>query len=170
MGQRFKVEELLSLPEMEELRTFAREPGRTIDECHEWMQARGYTLSRDAVYNWKRKFDEEQMRDRMSRSGEFARAMKEALSGKSFDDVADAAVVGLTQIVFEDVTKMQAEGDVDPDRVASMSKSLKTLMGTKEQHTRMLKEKFEAAVFKLKSSKREITQADFDAVSAEVFG
>ena len=56
MPQHFKVHELLSRVELDQLEAFAREPGRTVDECHEWLQAHGFTLSRSAVGSWKREF------------------------------------------------------------------------------------------------------------------
>ena len=63
MSNHFKVHELLNASEMEELETFAREPGRTTDECHQWLLERSFTLSRGAVGNWLREFREQILDD-----------------------------------------------------------------------------------------------------------
>ncbi len=145
MSHPHKVHELLSLAELDDFETFCREPGRTIDEAHDWLLERGFTLSRGAVYNWKAKFDERVMADRFSRSGELARAMKSAMKDGSFEDVADAAAMQLTQVVFEQSSRLEAEGEVDSLDVVRMTKSLNNLAALRDA-LRQLKERQTAAI------------------------
>lgn len=171
MAQHFKVEELLSPEELEELGKWIRQVNgtRKVDEVHEWIQARGYTLGRTAVHNWMQRFREQLMAERFGRSSELARAIKAAVEGGSFDDIAAAANQQLVNVVFEQSARLQEDGDLDAEQVLLMTQSLKNLVGTKAQHTKMLAEKFDAKRKEL-SAKREITQADLDAVRKAVFG
>jgi hypothetical protein len=75
VSQHFKVHELLSREELDKLEAFAREPGRTVDECHEWLQAHGFTLSRSAVGAVEAAFDAS---DKFRASNETARALVDA--------------------------------------------------------------------------------------------
>jgi hypothetical protein len=133
MSAKFKVLELLNTSEVEELEKFCRERSRTVDEVHEWLQAEGFTLSRNACWNWKKEFDGLVMKERFSRSGELARAIKDAVGKGSFEDVAEAAVMNLTQAVFEQSAMLQAEGKIDPDELQSMSKTINNLVGGKRE-------------------------------------
>lgn len=144
MSRHHKVHELLTADELAELEAFAREPGRTIDECHQWLLERGYTLSRGAVGNWKQKLDEQVMSERMSRNGELARAMKAAVEKDGgFDDVANAALLQLVQVTFEQSSRLEAEGKLDPIDVMRMTRSLRNLIGGKAEHTKTLAAKFD---------------------------
>ena len=146
MGSRLKVVELLSREELDQLEAYARERSRTVDELHAWVQAHGYTVNRSAVYSWRVKFDAELMAERMGRSGELARAVKEAVSGGDFDDVADAAAMQLTQVVFEQSAKLEADGDLDPLDLMRMTRSLANLAGAKSTLVKLLAAKFERAM------------------------
>jgi hypothetical protein len=157
----------LSREELDALEKFAREPSSTVDKCLEWLLAHGYRASRSAVGRWKQGFD---MRERFSRSRELAGAMKTAMEGGSFDDVAAAANMQLVNLVFEQSVLMQADEAVDGDTVEAMTRSLKNLVGTKAQHTKMLAEKFDSETRKLVAQKRALTQQDIDDVRKAVFG
>lgn len=174
MGQPFKVHELLKDhgEDLAELETFARDPGRTIDECHTWLLAKGYTLSRSAVGTWKQSFDALLMQERFSRSSELARAIKGAVSGGDFEAVADAAAMQLTQVVFEQSAKLEQDGELDPLDVQRMTRSLANLVGSKQKLISMLSEKFEKESSKLvnTATKRQLTQQDLDEAKKAIFG
>lgn len=171
MSSHFKVHELLSASELEELEKFAREPGRTIDEVHEWMLARGFTLARTSAGTWLRKFREELIRQRFNSSGELARAIKDAVAGGSFDDVAAAANMQLVNVVFEQAARLQSEGELDSEAVESMTRSLKNLVGTKAQHAKLLAEKFDREMAE-RSAKGggKISGEDVAAARKAIFG
>src|SRR5439155_126445 len=104
------------------------------------------------------------------RSGELALAIKNAVNGGNFDDIASAANQQLVNVVFEQVTRLQTNEQIDSEEVVSMTRALKNLVGTKAQHTKMLAEKFDQQAKALVTKKREITQADLDEVRKAVFG
>lgn len=138
----FKVHELLSGPELEELRTFAREPGRTVDEIHQWLLERGYTMSRSSAGRWKQQFDEELMCERFSRSGELAAAIRDAASRGGAVAISEAAMLQLSQVIFEQSVKLQADGDVDSMDVRRLTASIKSLMDS-TQRAEQIKREFE---------------------------
>jgi hypothetical protein len=165
----FRVHELLSRDELDQLEAFAREPGRTVDECTEWLQARGFVVNRSSVGRWKREFDQQVLTERFSRSSELARAMKDAVAGGEFGNVADAAIMQLTQVIFEQSIRLEAEGKVKSGDLLNMGVALRQLVGSKQQTLKMAAEKFDAAMAKT-AGKRAITPADIDAVRKAVFG
>src|SRR4051812_36729135 len=123
MAQPFKVHELLKDhgEDLAELEKFARDPGRTIDECHEWLLARGYTLSRSAVGTWKQSFDEQCLRERMNASGGLAKAFMEAAKSGDGMQIPDAAVLQLSQMVFEEAARLASTGDVSTEQLADLA-------------------------------------------------
>lgn len=172
MSRHHKVHELLDERELEDFRAFARVPARTIDEMHDWLLAKGYTLSRGAVHNWKQAFDAELMQERFSRSGELARAIKGAVKGEDFGDVADAAAMQLTQVVFEQAARLESEGDIDPLDVQRMTRSLTNLVASKQGLVKLLAEKFDREVQarQQKRGDRAITADDIADVRKAIFG
>lgn len=131
MSRHFKVHELLDERELEDLRAYAREPARTIDEVHTWLLERGYTLSRGAVHNWKQANDEELIRERMSGAGSLAKAFMEAAKDTGGLAVPDAAVLQVAQMVFEAGTAMG--GKATPGDLNKMALTLQRLMLAKSR-------------------------------------
>ena len=170
MPHHFKVHELLSRDELTQLEDFAREPGRTVDECYQWMLERGFTLSRSAVGTWLRAFREQCMKERFSASSELARAIKGAVKSNEFGDIADAAVMQLAQVVFEQAAQLQGDGKVDPLDVQRMTRSLKNLIGGKAELTAMLAEKFDKETQRRVAERRQLTSEDLAEIRKAVFG
>ncbi len=127
-----KVEELLSPDELEALRAFISEKNgtRTIDEVHEWVQAKGYTIGRTAVGNWLQKFREQLMVERMQAGGGLARAMLE--QGKNAKEMTDAALLGITQKVFEALSSGE-EVDADSLNKLALTMQRTTLAGKRAE-------------------------------------
>lgn len=172
MASHFKVHELLGLEELNALEAFAREPGRTVDECWEWMQAKGYTLSRSAVGTWKKEFDSILMTERFSRAGELAMAINQSAAASGAVGIADAAMKQLTQVVFEQAVKLQSEGEIEPLDIVRWSAALKSLTGTKKDVEQLLGEKFDREM-KEKQAKRPngiVTPEDIAAARKAIFG
>lgn len=144
MSLPFKVHELLKDhgEDLAALEAFARAPGRTVDECHEWLEARGYVLSRSAVGTWKSAFTAQCMRERFSRSAELASAVTAAASA-DFDGVATAAKMQLTNVLLEQVSQLDQDGRIDPLDIQRMTRSLGNLVGTEERQRKMLAERFD---------------------------
>lgn len=135
MPSHFKVHELLSRDELDQLEAFAREPGRTVDECWEWLAAHGFRLSRGAVGNWKREFD---LTDRFRASNETARALMDAAKGAGTVAISDAATLQMSQMLFEQLAKLQAGGEVSSKELWALSMALKNVVQGK-RHVEKLK-------------------------------
>jgi hypothetical protein len=131
MPSHLKVDDSLDASELEELRAWCGEKKRTVDDVHRWLQERRFTMSRSAAWKWLQSFEEEQLRQRFSRSGELAAAVTAAVKNGSFDAVADAATMQLTQVVFEQATQLQADGQIDPLDIARMATALRSLVRSK---------------------------------------
>ncbi len=170
MPPQFKIHELLSRQELDELEAFAREPGRSYDEIHEWLLSRGFTVGRTAAGNWKRQFDAQLMQERFSRSGELAKAIKGAVQGGQFEDVAEAATLQLTQVIFEQAAQLQADGAIDPGEVLKMTMGLRNLVRGKEGLVKLLAAKLEREMRALKGKGQAITDQTIADVRKAVFG
>lgn len=127
MGQVLKVEQLLDASELEELEAFARERARTVDELHEWLLGRGFTCSRTAAWNWRQKFDEARMRERTSGAGSLAQVMLDAARESGGLQVHDAAVLQLSQLVFEAAAAKALQGELSDESLASMALAMQRL-------------------------------------------
>jgi hypothetical protein len=129
MARHPKVHEELSRDELDRLEAYAREPGRTIDECVEWLQAEGFVISRSAVGRWKAAFDAE---DRFKAAADLARGLMDtATSGKGATDIADAANLKLGQMAFEQLVRMQTDEVVSTKDVLGLSLALRNVVATK---------------------------------------
>jgi hypothetical protein len=170
MSQPFKVHELLSIGQLAELEQFAREPGRTINECREWLGQHGFELSQTAVWNWLRAFKEQLLAERFRRSSDLAMAMKGAVTSGNFGDVADAAVMQLTQVIFEQAVRLDEEGSVESRDLVNMATALRQAVGSKQQILKLAAEKFEREAARLVESRRQITADDIAQVRKAVFG
>jgi hypothetical protein len=133
MSLPFKIHELLDARQLEALEAFAREPGRTVDELAGWMKERGHELSRTAVWNWKRSFDEQRMRERFSRSAELATAIRDAAKTGGAVQISEAAMLQLSQVIFEQAAKLQADGEVDSQDILRLTASIKSLMDSTQR-------------------------------------
>lgn len=135
MPRHFKVHELLSRDELDQLEEFAREPGRTVDECHEWLQARGYTIGRTAVMNWKGEF---LIQDKFRVGGDLARATLEAAKENGVASIADAAGLQIGQMLFEAMVRGQEAGVLDTKDLVNLTAGLKNVI-TGSRHLEKLK-------------------------------
>ena len=142
MARHHKVHELLSRDELDAFEAFAREPARTVDECHEWLEAHGFQISRGAVGNWKREFD---ATDKFRASNEVARALVDAAKAGGTVAVSDAANLKLSQMVFEQLLKLQNDDDVSTKELWALSMAVKNVVQG-QRHVEKLKEEVAAAI------------------------
>ena len=166
MSQHFKVHDLLSRAELDELEAFAREPGRTIDECHEWLQAHGFTISRTAVFRWFRNFRSE---DRFRTSQELAKNLVETAKREGTIAVNDANTLLLSSMLQNKLLQLESQEDAPTKELWGVSMALKNVVATKTEVEEQ-KGRFDQAAKALLGKKREITQADIDEVRKAVFG
>jgi mannose-6-phosphate isomerase class I len=128
VAQHFKIHKDLQADELAKLEEFARKPGRTIDECKHWLEAQGFIVSRSAVARWKDAFDQE---DGFKASAELARGLMDvAAAGKGATDLIEAANLKLGQVVFEQLGKMHASGEVDAMEVRALSTAMRNSLAT----------------------------------------
>lgn len=135
----FEVHNQLKADELQELEAFAREPGRTVDEIHQWLLERGFTMGRSSAGRWMTAFRKQLQAERFGRSADLARAIEGAINREGIEAVAKGASKQLLQVVFEQASMLEAEGKVDPLDVQRWSRSLKTLIES-ERHTLKLRE------------------------------
>jgi hypothetical protein len=135
MPSQFKIDELLKDhgEDQAALEAYARDPGRSIDELQIWLESRGYVVSRGAVWNWKQKFDGLLMQERFSRSGELAAAIRDAGRSGGAVAISEAAILQLSQVIFEQAAKLEADGEVDSLDLRRLTSSLKSLLDSKQR-------------------------------------
>lgn len=134
-GHPLKVEVLLSRAKLDELEEFARKPGLTIDQVHEYLLGHGFTVGRTAVANWKKKFD---ATDKFAASNDVARSLVDAAKAGGTVAISDAATLQLSQMLFEQLLTLQAGGQVSTKELWGASMALKNVV-TGKRHVEKLK-------------------------------
>ena len=107
--------------ELEQLEAFARKPGRTIDQCFDYLCAEhGFVpseefpehprrLNRNSVWRWKRRFDEA---DRMSVASELADAMATAEDEAGAVDLGRGARLMVLQRLVNQIAEMGDDANI----------------------------------------------------------
>jgi hypothetical protein len=150
MPLHFKVHELLKdkPAELAALEEFARDPARTVDDCWDWMQAKGYVLARSSVGTWKKQFT---ATDRFAASNEVARSMVDAAKAGGAVAIGDAATLQIQQMIFEQSLKMQSQGDVSTKELWALAMASKSTIEGK-RHVEKLKSEIAAALAEAEKS------------------
>jgi hypothetical protein len=128
MPKHFKVHELLNAAELAELEAFAREPARTVDACHEWMESRGFVIHRSAVGSWKSAFLAE---EKFSAAGQVSRAVIDAAKEGGVESIADATLLTVGQMVFEKSLEMQSQQSVSVKDLVNIGKAINNVIVSK---------------------------------------
>jgi hypothetical protein len=126
MAKPFKILELLNSEELAELEAFAREPGRTGEECHAWLTARGFVLSLSAVYGWLADFREKLQVERFSGASQLAKAIMGAAQGSGVA-INDAAITQIGQMIFTMAGNLSAGGELGVDDLNKLSLAMQRL-------------------------------------------
>lgn len=135
MSRPHRVHELLDRKELDALEAFVRDkPGCTVDQAHDWLLTRGYTLSRGAAHNWKRQFDAE---DNVRRAAEISRSYLDVAKHAGAADIAAASLQRFQQILFDHL--LGAE-EADAGELMKLSISLKTAVQSGRQIEEFRKE------------------------------
>jgi hypothetical protein len=142
--QHFKVEGSLEPAELDQLKEFVREKNysRTTDDCHAWVLAKGYRIGRTAVSNWLAKF---RMEDRFRASNDVAKGLMDAAKEQGTVAISDAATLQLSQMLFEQLSKLQADEKVSTKELWGLSMALKNVVMGK-RHVEKLKGEIAEAV------------------------
>jgi hypothetical protein len=172
MARHFKVLDILSDADRAEYEALLRQPSTTVDAAFEWLESRGYSISRGAVHNHKRSFEE--VLQGVRRSSEMA---------ASFAAVAkDAGAAGMNDALLARVQQMMMEWLFDQDENTqfeakdweSLAKALNHAANAK-QRIEDVRTKFDAEMKKLQAVQTEkkgggITAADIADVRKAIFG
>jgi hypothetical protein len=143
MAAKFRVHELLDRIELDKLEAYCREPGRTVDQVHNWIMALGYTdISRNAVWHWKKAFE---ATDKFAASNDVARAMVEAAKSGGTVAISDAATLQLSQMIFEQMLAAASNETVTTKELFGLSMALKNTV-TGKRHVEKLKGEVAAAL------------------------
>jgi hypothetical protein len=100
----------MSRDELEKLEAFAREPGRTVDACHDWLLAQGFTASRSAVGRWKKAFDET---DALSAASDLCDAINTAHAELGSVDLNKAMQLQLQQRMADKLARDGNQQDIE---------------------------------------------------------
>lgn len=155
MARHHKVHELLSRQELDDLEAFTREPGRTVDECHEWLQAHGFTLSRGAVGNWKQTFD---LEDKVRRAARVSREYLDVAREAGAAEIASASLLKFQQILFE---HLLGADEADAGELLKLSVSLKTAVEA-GRHIEKLRDEYDARQRKALDAAEKVAKAGGD--------
>lgn len=126
MGRKSRIETELSPEDLAEFRRILSEGRLTIDDLVEWLDARGYDISRSAVARTAQKEAIIGARLRQSRAimesltRDFGAAAIEGQQGRLLVEV----VRGL---VFEVLSRLDNNEDIDPKLIVQLAKALEAL-------------------------------------------
>jgi hypothetical protein len=125
MSSHFRIHELLSRDQLDELEAYCREPGTLVDEVVKWMAERGHKISRTAAWNWKREFE---LRDRTRRAADLSGALVAAASERGGSaDLAAASLVRFQQMLFEHLLEA---GEADAGDLMRLGQALRAAVST----------------------------------------
>lgn len=127
MAQHYKVHQLLTREQLDELEAFEREPGRTVDELCAWFADRGHEISRGAVWNWKVEFD---LNDKIRRSAELSAMYVQTAQSLSPEKIAAASSLKFQQMLFEYLSEASAP---DANDLMKIAQAMKTGLGAHSQ-------------------------------------
>jgi hypothetical protein len=140
MARHHKVSETLSPEDFEALKAFVREKNlaRTTDECHEWLLARGYTISRGATWNW---LDSFRLEEKTQRAGDMARQYLDAARESDPNAVTEASLRKFEEKVFDWLVSDQ---QASADDLASIANAMRRGIGSRREVLELKRQQAEA--------------------------
>lgn len=166
MSRHFKAFDILSNGDRTEFEALLREPATTVDRAFEWMQERGYRISRGAVHNAKRNFAD--VLGSVKRSSEMAAAYS-ALARDGSTDLAEATVQRFQQVLMRRLMDVDEEQEMETKELVELSAAVKNGVLSKAATVKMLAEKFDREMQKT-AAKKEITGEDIAEARKRIFG
>lgn len=141
MSRHFKLDQTLTPEELAALREFALTPGKTIDQCWEWVAAAGYTIHRSAVGTW---VAAQRINSRFSASRETAEAVLAAARGGGVVSLTDAALATLSELLLNQLTQAQCAETIKTEDLANLSNALRRTIAAKEMVDALRQQQSEA--------------------------
>lgn len=128
MARHYRIRELLTPDDLAALEAWVREANltRTTDQCLEWVQSRGYVISRGAVWNW---LDSFRLGEKTRRAAEISSAYLEAAARTDATAVASAALRKFQERILEFVI---GADEADAADLAKLAQAMKAGMSTLE--------------------------------------
>jgi hypothetical protein len=117
-----KLERLVRGRDKTILDEMVADPGKTIDDIHRWLRGRGYDASRVAVANYRNRWHEE-LTD-VQRCARLATALAEVAQSVSPDAHSQGSLVGVDQIVLQEIHKLRKKELTTPKDLSELSDSL----------------------------------------------
>jgi hypothetical protein len=117
-----KLDKLVSGKDKTVLDRLVADPGKTIDDIHQFLLGKGYDVSRVAVANYRRRWFEELTEVR--RCARFAGALTEVAEAVSPETHARGSLVGVDQIVLQEIHKLRKKELITPKDLSDWSDSL----------------------------------------------
>lgn len=134
MSRKYRVDQVLadlSPTDVDDYQAMLRQPATTIDNLLDWLDERGFSVSRGAVWKHRRNFDEQT--ESLRRSAEMARAFVDVAKTESIESISDAALFRMSQVLMEQSMQLDAEGDLNPKDLVNMTKAIRNLIGGKRE-------------------------------------
>lgn len=178
MSRKFKVDELLAAPEVSddersEYQALLRQPAATIDDLLAWFEAKGFQVSRGAVWKHRKNF-EETLND-VRQSAEMARAFAQVAKEAGVTGMNDAIMGRFQQLQMQWAFAQLDGGELSPEDMERFAKSMNQAAAAAERNEN-LRERFDAAMRAIqektehREGKRAITDEDIAQVRKAVFG
>lgn len=131
MAGKFKIEELLNETEWKEYDALLRRhPAPTIDELWDWLYGHNYRISRGAVWNHKKAFD--QRLDEIRAASEYVKAISSA-TAESQKDTNVAIISLLKQRQMELLVRGLDEGEFTAADLADLAKSVNSAANAEQR-------------------------------------
>lgn len=151
---------------LEQLEEYARQPGRTGDEVHEWLTERQVQTSRSSVYRWLQDF---RLEDRTRRASEVARQYLAAAQEADPQALTEASLRKFNELVFDALAN--GERELSTGDLMKLSVALKTGLNAQQLvHDLRRIGREEMAKLSGEARTRQITAEDIERVSKAVFG
>ena len=142
MPQHFKVHQLLDREQLEKLETFARDPGRTVDEVHGFLLADGFMISRSACWTWQKDF---LARDRYAQANALAANVVAQAREGGVVSLGEASGLQLQQMIFEHALKMAGDEQAKTGDLLKLARAHKSTIES-QRHLEELKAKMKTVL------------------------
>lgn len=124
MPRHFKLDQILNEADQPAYEAMLREGAKyTIDDLFEWLVDRGYAISRSAVGNHKKNFEEKL--DSVRRAAEMATMYTEVAKQGDAATISDSSFVRFQQLMMEYLFSVENGEDIPPAEFAKIAKALK---------------------------------------------
>ncbi len=143
MSRKYRVDQVLAAPEVSdadraEYQALLRQPATTIDDLLDWLDERGFAVSRGAVWKHRRNFQE--TLDGVRRSAELARAFADVAREGGVESLGEASLARFQQIMAEKLLSIDVDGDMDAKELLQLSMAMNQAATTKQRIEKVKRE------------------------------